>query len=205
MLAYEIRVNLKIIEKELGNYMITKQALESTLFGVAEILRGKVEDYKAYILSLLFFKRLSDNYEWEPENGRKPSEKKSKINTAHEQAEKERQAIDDVEQELITLLQDTELRKRYFAVADMEELEGNAFNLNIPRYVDTFETEEEIISQLNSFDEENLLKQTKIQTLQRLEKSLLQNLLTVKVRLPTDFIKKARVDIEAINKIINEQ
>ena len=28
-------------------------------------MRGKVEDYKAYILSLLFFKRLSDNYEWE--------------------------------------------------------------------------------------------------------------------------------------------
>ena len=31
-------------------------------------LRGKVEDYKAYILSLLFFKRLSDNYEWETGN-----------------------------------------------------------------------------------------------------------------------------------------
>ncbi len=49
--------------------MITKQALGSTLFGMADILRDKVEDYKAYILSLLFFKRLSDNYEWETENG----------------------------------------------------------------------------------------------------------------------------------------
>ncbi|GAB2588176.1 type I restriction-modification system subunit M N-terminal domain-containing protein [Spirosoma areae] len=49
--------------------MITKQALGSTLFGMADILRDKVEDYKAYILSLLFFKRLSDNYEWEIENG----------------------------------------------------------------------------------------------------------------------------------------
>ena len=28
-------------------------------------LRGKVEDYKAYIRSLLFFKRLSDDDEWE--------------------------------------------------------------------------------------------------------------------------------------------
>jgi len=45
--------------------MITKQALGSTLFGMADILRDKVEDYKAYILSLLFFKRLSDNYVWE--------------------------------------------------------------------------------------------------------------------------------------------
>ena len=68
--------------------MITKQALGSTLFGMADILRDKVEDYKAYILSLLFFKRLSDNYEWENENGikefikehgREPSEKEKNI------------------------------------------------------------------------------------------------------------------------------
>lgn len=45
--------------------MITKQALGNTLFGMADILRDKVEDYKSYILSLLFFKRLSDNYLWE--------------------------------------------------------------------------------------------------------------------------------------------
>ncbi|WP_263831701.1 type I restriction-modification system subunit M [Sulfurospirillum oryzae] len=72
------------------------------------------------------------------------NEKDNKIAAAHEQAEKERQAIDAVEQELITMLQDPELRKRYFAIADMEELEENEFNLNIPRYVDTFEPEEEI-------------------------------------------------------------
>lgn len=72
------------------------------------------------------------------------SEKENKITAAHEQAEKERQAIDDVEQELLTMLQDPELRKRYFAIADMEELGENEFNLNIPRYVDTFEPEEEI-------------------------------------------------------------
>lgn len=72
------------------------------------------------------------------------TEKEKKITAAHEQAEKERLAIDDVEQELITMLQDPELRKCYFAIADMEELEENEFNLNIPRYVDTFEPEEEI-------------------------------------------------------------
>ena len=72
------------------------------------------------------------------------TEKENKITAAHKQAEKERRAIDDVEQELITMLQDPELRKRYFAIADMEELEENEFNLNMPRYVDTFEPEEEI-------------------------------------------------------------
>ena len=50
--------------------MITKQALGSLLFGMADILRDKVEDYKSYILSLLFFKRLSDNYQWEIEHGK---------------------------------------------------------------------------------------------------------------------------------------
>jgi type I restriction enzyme M protein len=48
--------------------LITKQALGNTLFGMADILRGKVEDYKAYLLTLLFFKRLSDNYNWESNN-----------------------------------------------------------------------------------------------------------------------------------------
>jgi type I restriction enzyme M protein len=50
--------------------MITKQALGSLHFGMADILRDKVEDYKSYILSLLFYKRLSDNYQWEIENGK---------------------------------------------------------------------------------------------------------------------------------------
>lgn len=72
------------------------------------------------------------------------NEKEVKVTAAHEQAEKERQAIDAVEHELIDMLQDPEQRKRYFAIADMEELEENEFNLNIPRYVDTFEPEEEI-------------------------------------------------------------
>ncbi len=72
------------------------------------------------------------------------AEKENKIHAAHTQAEKERKAIDEVEQELLTMLQDPELRKRYFSVVEMEELEENEFNLNIPRYVDTFEPEEEI-------------------------------------------------------------
>jgi type I restriction enzyme M protein len=72
------------------------------------------------------------------------NEKNAKIQNAHDQAEKERQALETVEQELIAMLQDPEIRKRYFSVVDMEEIEENEFNLNIPRYVDTFEPEEEI-------------------------------------------------------------
>lgn len=72
------------------------------------------------------------------------ADKENRIKLAHEQADKERGAITEVEVELLTMLKDPELRKRYFAIADMEELEENEFNLNIPRYVDTFEPEEEI-------------------------------------------------------------
>ncbi len=72
------------------------------------------------------------------------AKKKVKINEAKEEAEKERQAIHSVEKELLEMFPNPELRKRYFSIVDMEELEENEFNLNIPRYVDTFEPEEEI-------------------------------------------------------------
>ena len=48
--------------------MLTPQRMEAHLWGAANILRGRVagQDYKAYILTLLFFKRLSDQWEDEP-------------------------------------------------------------------------------------------------------------------------------------------
>lgn len=72
------------------------------------------------------------------------AKKKTKTDEAELEAEKERQAIYSVERELLEMFPNPELRKRYFAIVDMEELEENEFNLNIPRYVDTFEPEEEI-------------------------------------------------------------
>ena len=72
------------------------------------------------------------------------ADKTSKINAAKEKATKQRQAIADVETELLQMFADPELRKRYFAIVDMGDIEENEFNLNIPRYVDTFEPEEQI-------------------------------------------------------------
>ena len=37
--------------------MISKQALGKTLWGMANILYDKVDDYKSYILPLLFYSR----------------------------------------------------------------------------------------------------------------------------------------------------
>jgi type I restriction enzyme M protein len=68
--------------------MITKQALGSTLFGMADILRDKVEDYKSYILSLLFFKRLSDNYKWEIEHSIQEFKKEFGVDPNEKQKQK---------------------------------------------------------------------------------------------------------------------
>ena len=49
---------------------ITLQQLEAHLWGAANILRGKTagQDYKNYILSLMFYKRLCDQWEWEADD-----------------------------------------------------------------------------------------------------------------------------------------
>ena len=72
------------------------------------------------------------------------ADKTAKITAAQDKAAKQRQAIADVETELLQMFADPELRKRYFAIVDIDDIEENEFNLNIPRYVDTFEPEEQI-------------------------------------------------------------
>lgn len=72
------------------------------------------------------------------------NDKQVKIAAANEKADKKRNAIDEVEVELMNMFADADLRKRYFSIVDMDEIEENEFNLNIPRYVDTFEPEEQI-------------------------------------------------------------
>ena len=72
------------------------------------------------------------------------ADKAAKITTSQDKAAKQRQAIVDVETELLQMFADPELRKRYFAIVDIDDIEENEFNLNIPRYVDTFEPEEQI-------------------------------------------------------------
>ena len=48
---------------------LTLQQLEAHLWSAANVLRGRTagQDYKTYILSLMFFKRLSDQWDNEPE------------------------------------------------------------------------------------------------------------------------------------------
>ena len=72
------------------------------------------------------------------------SEKEQRIKDATEKTDKQLKAISDVDNELMMMFADPNLRRRYFAIASIEDIEENEFNLNIPRYVDTFEPEEQI-------------------------------------------------------------
>ena len=49
---------------------LSQQQLEAHLWGAANILRGKTagQDYKNYILSLMFYKRLCDQWEHEADD-----------------------------------------------------------------------------------------------------------------------------------------
>lgn len=97
--------------------------------------------------------------------------KEAKINTIKDRAAKQLQAIADVETELLQMFADPELRKRYFAIVDMDDIEENEFNLNIPRYVDTFEPEEQIDLQEAILDFQKAM-QTESETMQSLNELL---------------------------------
>jgi type I restriction enzyme M protein len=75
---------------------------------------------------------------------KKVDERDEKIAEARNRAEEERQAVHTVGQELIALYQDPGELVKHARVVDLSEIEENEFNLNIPRYVDTFEPEEPI-------------------------------------------------------------
>jgi type I restriction enzyme M protein len=69
---------------------------------------------------------------------------KQDLADADKRAQQEREAVDRVEAELLEMFANPELRKRYHAIVDLAEIEENEFNLNIPRYVDTFPPEQRI-------------------------------------------------------------
>jgi len=133
---------------------------EELEFQLSEIENDTAEDIERHSARLENAKTAVKN---KTDNGKKPTaaelkavdtaqkaldkivaDRTARIKAANEKAEKQRNAITDVENELLQMFADPELRKRYFAIADMEDIEENEFNLNIPRYVDTFEPEEQI-------------------------------------------------------------
>src|ERR1700674_2668669 len=66
----ELKVEMPGAKRQRPNMRLTQQQLETHLWGAANILRGKTagQDYKNYILSLMFYKRLCDQWECEAED-----------------------------------------------------------------------------------------------------------------------------------------
>ena len=75
---------------------------------------------------------------------KKVAERDEKIAEIEKRAAEERAAIETVGAELRALYADPAELAKHVRVVDKSEIEENEWNLNIPRYVDTFEPEEAI-------------------------------------------------------------
>jgi len=85
----------------------------------------------------------------------KIAERDERIVEARRRAEEYRKAVADVGHELGTLYGDANELVKHACVVAADEIQDNDFNLNIPRYVDTFEPEPkiEVADALGAFDE----------------------------------------------------
>ncbi len=74
----------------------------------------------------------------------KVAERDERIAETLRSAEADRKDVSTVGEELVALYADPEELLKHAHVVDMDEVEENEFNLNVPRYVDTFEPEPRI-------------------------------------------------------------
>lgn len=74
----------------------------------------------------------------------KLSERDERIMEARRRAEEDRKDLAEVGHELGTLYGDPDELLRHTRVVSTDEIAENDFNLNIPRYVDTFDSEQRI-------------------------------------------------------------
>ncbi|HEY4884104.1 MAG TPA: class I SAM-dependent DNA methyltransferase [Myxococcales bacterium] len=72
------------------------------------------------------------------------AERDGHIAEARRRAEDDRRDVREVGDKLVALYTDPDELLKHARVVDLAEVEGNEFNLNIPRYVDTFEPEPRI-------------------------------------------------------------
>jgi type I restriction enzyme M protein len=71
-------------------------------------------------------------------------ERDERIAEINRRADRETAEVQEAITDLQRICTDPDEARRYFVVAEKSEVEENEFNLNLPRYVDTFELEEEI-------------------------------------------------------------
>lgn len=72
------------------------------------------------------------------------AEAEEKRSAARQHAEREVNLVREAAADLLRICADPAEARRYFVVSERPEIEENEFNLNLPRYVDTFEPEQRI-------------------------------------------------------------
>jgi type I restriction enzyme M protein len=72
-------------------------------------------------------------------------ERDERIAEVNRRADRETLQMNEAIADLRRICTDPDEARRYFVVAEKAEIEENEFNLNLPRFVDTFEPEEEIV------------------------------------------------------------
>ena len=102
----------------------------------------------------------------------KVAERDERIAGARRGAEEERMAISAVGEQLIALYADPDELLKHARVVHMDEVEENEFNLNMPRYVDTFEPKprievEDALQQLNSAEEARIKAEAELTAILR--------------------------------------
>jgi type I restriction enzyme M protein len=78
------------------------------------------------------------------ELGKLDEERTERLAEINAHADRQVAQVKEAAADLARICADPQEAKRYFVVADRAEIEENEFNLNLPRYVDTFPPEEEI-------------------------------------------------------------
>ena len=72
------------------------------------------------------------------------TERDERLAEANAQADRHVAQVSEAAADLVRICSDPDEAKQFFALVERPELEENEFNLNLPRYVDTFEPEAEI-------------------------------------------------------------
>jgi type I restriction enzyme M protein len=97
-------------------------------------------------------------------------ERAERITEINRRADRETAEVNEAITDLHRICSDPEEARRYFVIGEKAEIEENEYNLNVPRYVDTFEPEEEIelgtaLKELSASEESVATIRAKLNTL----------------------------------------
>jgi type I restriction enzyme M protein len=113
---------------KLANPKLDKAALKTLMNQSKDDAKARLKIVKAQIKALEKLER----------------ERDERIAEINRRADRETVEVQEAIADLQRICVDPDEARRYFVVAEKGEIEENEFNLNLPRYVDTFEPEEQI-------------------------------------------------------------